>query len=173
MKLPELEELYRRYRMDLYRYLCFLPHDPVQAEDLLSETYVRVSILNRSGFSGNFCQDFLEILFIQFIIKSTPIRTDCIGNRTARIETVCCFCKTGSKCVTIVHTAAFWNFISSGSDDNGRMITVTFHKASQVFLPVRVEKLIVISRLFHDSPGIKCFIIHIHSKAVADFHKRS
>ena len=32
MKLPELEELYRRYRMDLYRYLCFLTHDPVQAE---------------------------------------------------------------------------------------------------------------------------------------------
>ena len=42
MKLPELEELYRRYRMDLYRYLCFLTHDPVQAEDLLSETFVRV-----------------------------------------------------------------------------------------------------------------------------------
>ena len=32
MKLPELEELYRRYRMDLYRYLCFLTHDPVQAD---------------------------------------------------------------------------------------------------------------------------------------------
>ena len=28
--------------MDLYRYLCFLTHDPVQAEDLLSETFVRV-----------------------------------------------------------------------------------------------------------------------------------
>ena len=42
MKLPELDELYRRYRMDLYRYLCFLTHDPVQAEDLLSETFVRV-----------------------------------------------------------------------------------------------------------------------------------
>ena len=42
MKLPELEALYRRYRMDLYRYLCFLTHDPVQAEDLLSETFVRV-----------------------------------------------------------------------------------------------------------------------------------
>lgn len=42
MKLPELEELYRRYRMDVYRYLCFLTHDPVQAEDLLSETFVRV-----------------------------------------------------------------------------------------------------------------------------------
>ena len=40
MKLPELEELYRRYRMDLYRYLCFLTHDPVQAEDLLSETFL-------------------------------------------------------------------------------------------------------------------------------------
>lgn len=42
MKLPEMEELYRRYRMDLYRYLYFLTHDPVQAEDLLSETFVRV-----------------------------------------------------------------------------------------------------------------------------------
>ena len=42
MKVPEREELYRRYRMDLYRYLCFLTHDPVQAEDLLSETFVRV-----------------------------------------------------------------------------------------------------------------------------------
>ena len=41
MKLPELEELYRRYRMDLYRYLCFLTHDPVQAEDLLSERFLR------------------------------------------------------------------------------------------------------------------------------------
>ena len=38
MKLPELEELYRRYRMDLYRYLCFLTHDPVQAEDLFGSS---------------------------------------------------------------------------------------------------------------------------------------
>lgn len=28
MKLPELEELYRRYRMDLYRYLCFFDPRP-------------------------------------------------------------------------------------------------------------------------------------------------
>lgn len=45
MPLPELEELYRRYRTDLYRYLCHLTHDPAEAEDLLSETFLRA--LNR------------------------------------------------------------------------------------------------------------------------------
>lgn len=42
MELPELETLYRRYRADLYRYLCHLTRDPAQAEDLLSETFLRV-----------------------------------------------------------------------------------------------------------------------------------
>ena len=41
MPLPELEELYRLYRTDLYRYLCHLTHDPAEAEDLLSETFLR------------------------------------------------------------------------------------------------------------------------------------
>ena len=40
-ELPELEELYRLYREDLYRYLCHLTHDPAEAEDLLSETFLR------------------------------------------------------------------------------------------------------------------------------------
>lgn len=41
MPIPELEELYNTYRMDLYRYLCHLTHDPTEAEDLLSETFLR------------------------------------------------------------------------------------------------------------------------------------
>ena len=41
MKLPELETLYTRYHTDLYRYLCHLTHDPAEAEDLLSETFLR------------------------------------------------------------------------------------------------------------------------------------
>ena len=40
-ELPELEELYRLYRADLYRYLCHLTHDSAEAEDLLSETFLR------------------------------------------------------------------------------------------------------------------------------------
>lgn len=40
-ELPELEELYRLYRADLYRYLCHLTHNPAEAEDLLSETFLR------------------------------------------------------------------------------------------------------------------------------------
>ena len=40
-ELPELEELYRLYRTDLYRYLFHLTHDPAEAEDLLSETFLR------------------------------------------------------------------------------------------------------------------------------------
>ena len=41
MPLPELEELYTLYRTDLYRYLCHLTHDPTEAEDILSETFLR------------------------------------------------------------------------------------------------------------------------------------
>lgn len=41
MPYPELEELYNTYRMDLYRYLCHLTHDPAESEDLLSETFLR------------------------------------------------------------------------------------------------------------------------------------
>ena len=40
MPYPELEELYNTYRTDLYRYLCHLNHDPAEAEDLLSETFL-------------------------------------------------------------------------------------------------------------------------------------
>jgi len=35
-----IEELYRRYRDDVYRYLAALTHDPTLAEDLLSETFL-------------------------------------------------------------------------------------------------------------------------------------
>ena len=35
-----IEELYRRYRDDVYRYLVALTHDPTLAEDLLSETFL-------------------------------------------------------------------------------------------------------------------------------------
>lgn len=41
MPLPELEELYTLYRTDLYRYLCHLTRDPTEAEDILSETFLR------------------------------------------------------------------------------------------------------------------------------------
>lgn len=41
MRIPELEELYARYRTDVYRYLCHLTHDAAEAEDLLSETFLR------------------------------------------------------------------------------------------------------------------------------------
>ena len=40
--VPELEELYRRYKTELYRYLYGLTHNAAEAEDLLSETFLRV-----------------------------------------------------------------------------------------------------------------------------------
>ena len=36
-----VEELYHRYRDDVFRYLCSLTHDPAWAEDLLSETFLQ------------------------------------------------------------------------------------------------------------------------------------
>ncbi len=41
MILPELEALYARYRTDVYRYLFHLTHNAAEAEDLLSETFLR------------------------------------------------------------------------------------------------------------------------------------
>lgn len=46
-----VEELYHRYRDDVFRYLCSLTHDPAQAEDLLSETFL-CAIQKAGSFRG-------------------------------------------------------------------------------------------------------------------------
>ena len=46
-----VEELYHRYRDDVFRYLCSLCHDPALAEDLLSETFL-CAIQKAGGFQG-------------------------------------------------------------------------------------------------------------------------
>ncbi|MEG1276131.1 MAG: RNA polymerase sigma factor [Ruthenibacterium sp.] len=38
--MREIEQIYRTYRQDVYRYLCSLTHDAALAEDLLSETFL-------------------------------------------------------------------------------------------------------------------------------------
>lgn len=46
-----VEELYATYRDDLFRYLCSLTHDPAQAEDLLSETFLQ-ALQSAGNFRG-------------------------------------------------------------------------------------------------------------------------
>ena len=46
-----VEELYATYREDLFRYLCSLTHDPAQAEDLLSETFLQ-ALQSAGSFRG-------------------------------------------------------------------------------------------------------------------------
>lgn len=46
-----VEELYHRYRDDVFRYLYSLTHDPVLAEDLLSETFL-CAIQKAGSFRG-------------------------------------------------------------------------------------------------------------------------
>ena len=46
-----VEELYTTYRDDLFRYLCSLTHDPAQAEDLLSETFLQ-ALQSAGSFRG-------------------------------------------------------------------------------------------------------------------------
>ena len=46
-----VEELYATYRDDLFRYLCSLTHDPAQAEDLLSETFLQ-ALQSAGSFHG-------------------------------------------------------------------------------------------------------------------------
>ncbi|MEG1407662.1 MAG: RNA polymerase sigma factor [Ruthenibacterium sp.] len=44
-----LEELYLKYRTDVYRYLLSLTHDVTRAEDLLSDTFLK-ALQSLSGF---------------------------------------------------------------------------------------------------------------------------
>ena len=46
-----MEELYRTYREDVYRYLCSLTRDPAQAEALLSETFLK-ALQGAAAFRG-------------------------------------------------------------------------------------------------------------------------
>ena len=46
-----VEELYATYRDDLFRHLCSLTHDPAQAEDLLSETFLQ-ALQSAGSFRG-------------------------------------------------------------------------------------------------------------------------
>ena len=49
--MEPVEELYRKYRLDVYRYLYSLTHDALLSEDLLSDTFLRV-FLKLSSFRG-------------------------------------------------------------------------------------------------------------------------
>ena len=47
-----VDELYRMYSADVYRYLCSITRDASLSEDLLSETFVR-AIRGIGGFRGD------------------------------------------------------------------------------------------------------------------------
>jgi len=52
--MKEIENLYLKYKQDIYQYLLSITHNPSLSEDLLSETFVRViySIANFKGDSS-------------------------------------------------------------------------------------------------------------------------
>lgn len=49
--MQTMEQLYRAYRDDVYRYLCSLTRDADAAEDLLSETFLR-ALRGLGGYDG-------------------------------------------------------------------------------------------------------------------------
>ena len=53
MAQSSIEQLYLAYRQDVYRYLCSLTHSTSEAEDLLSETFLRA--LKRLPFFRGDC----------------------------------------------------------------------------------------------------------------------
>lgn len=52
MRVSLIENLYKMYRQDLYSYLLSLTRNKPQAEDLLSETFIR-AIQGLAGFRGD------------------------------------------------------------------------------------------------------------------------
>ena len=53
MAQSSIEQLYLTYKQDVYRYLCSLTHNTAEAEDLLSETFLRA--LKRLPFFRGDC----------------------------------------------------------------------------------------------------------------------
>ena len=71
-----IEELYRRYRDDVYRYLAALTHDPTLAEDLLSETFL-CAVQKAGTFRGQSSEKtwlfgIARNLWLQFLRKNRP-----------------------------------------------------------------------------------------------------
>ena len=78
------------------------------------------------------------------------------------------------KLLTVALTATLGLAALAGcgtGNDNGWMITVPLHKEGEILFPVCIEKLIIVTRPFHNSPGIKSLIVNIHTKPVTDFHQ--
>lgn len=52
MIIQKIEKVYQEYSTELYRYLLSLTHSPTDAEDLLSETFIR-ALKNLASFRGD------------------------------------------------------------------------------------------------------------------------
>ena len=131
----------------------------------------------RSGFCVSlfdfldiFCH-FLHVFCSQVIIETAPVRADCIGDWTARVEGASFLGKSCGKGVTIIQATTLRNLISGRPDDDRRVVSVAFHKCSEIFFPVSRKEHIVITRLLHDTPCIECLVEHIHTDTVAGFHQ--
>lgn len=48
----EIEQLYRKYRKDIFKHLFWLTHDPHLSEDLLQETFLQ-AIRSIRGYRGD------------------------------------------------------------------------------------------------------------------------
>ena len=133
--------------------------------------FTSVRILYGNSVFRDFSHYFFHVFQWQLFIKAAPGGTDCIGDWSAGIKCTCSFCNACGKCIAIIQTSTFRNFISGRPDDNGWMITVPLHKEGEILFPVCIEKLIIVTRPFHNSPGIKSLIVNIHTKPVTDFHQ--
>ena len=69
-----MEQLYLAYRQDVYRYLCSLTHSAPDAEDLLSETFLR-ALKRLPFFRGGLFRKDLAVRHCPQCLAGKPAQT--------------------------------------------------------------------------------------------------
>jgi RNA polymerase sigma factor (sigma-70 family) len=75
--MKQIENLYLKYKRDIYQYLLSITHDPSLSEDLLSETFVR-AIYSIGNFKGNssiktWLFSIARHVWLQNLCKNKPV----------------------------------------------------------------------------------------------------
>lgn len=74
--MKQIENLYVKYKLDIYRYLLSITHNPSLSEDLLSETFVR-AIYSIGKFKGDssvktWLFSIARHVWLQYLRKNRP-----------------------------------------------------------------------------------------------------
>ena len=114
----------------------------------------------------------LVLSLCQAVIQPAPVGADSVAHRPCSVQPADGIRQPRSQQVSVVQASAFRYLIPRGPDNHAGMGPVPPDKCRQVLFPAFREELAVVPAPLRDSPGVKCFVKHIHSQPVACLNQR-